>query len=252
VGWSLLAFAAGVLVWEVLARTTDTTLPPTIAEVSSAWLDLLERGEIVKNVMRTATSVAVGLAIAIGGGIALGLLMGRYPPAEHLLRSYVDIGMSAPLAVFVPIFAVVFQGPSQIVIATVAIYCIFPVLENTRMGAAQVPAQLLEMARSFGIKRRRVITRVLLPSALPLIGTGVRIAVSKSFKGALLGEMLITVVGLGGRIRYYGSGFRVDYLFALTLTTVVLALLLVAVFQLLENALFRRFPQGQQPTTVEG
>jgi NitT/TauT family transport system permease protein len=250
--WFVVPLLLGALVWELVARFSDAASMPALGEIASAWWTLLQQGEIVSNVGRTLATAAVALGLAGVVGVAVGVAMGRSEIMAAALRPYVDMAMSAPLVVFVPVFSVLLTGEFQVIVATAFVYCVFPILENARLGTLGVSPDLVAMARSFGASRRRVVARVVIPAALPLILTGARIAVSKAFKGVLLGEILITVVGLGGRIRYYGSGFRTDYVYALTGTTIVLALILVAFMRALELSLRRRFPTGTSDTIMEG
>jgi NitT/TauT family transport system permease protein len=252
VAWFGFPLLLGVAAWQLLARVLDSPATPPIENIVRAWFELFSRGEIVTSVASSLSSALIAIALAAIIGVLLGVGMARSEVLEAALRPYADTLMAAPLAVFVPVFIAVFNGTQQVIVATAFIYCLFPVLENARLGALAASPDLIRMARSFGCSRRRLVTRVLVPSALPLILTGLRIAVSKAFKGVLLGETLIIAVGLGGRIRYYGAGFNTDYVFALTVTTVVLALVLVALTRILELWLRRRFPSGANTELVEG
>ena len=249
--WFVLPLLLGALVWQALAETTAAPSVPSLSNIAEAWVTLLGRGEILTSVAHSLTNALIAMALAIVAGLAVGTAMARSATIGAALRPYVDMLMSAPLAVLVPVFVVLFRDPTQVIVATAFVYCLFPILENTRLGIVTVSPDLVSMARSFGVSRPRLVLRVLFPSALPMILTGLRISVSKSFKGVLLGEILITVAGLGGRLHYYGSGFRTDFVYALTATTVVLALLLVAVARGLELWLLRRFPQGSTEVILE-
>jgi NitT/TauT family transport system permease protein len=251
IAWFLGPLAAGVLAWELLASSADSPAIPTVQSIVSAWLGLLEAGELLEIVGISLSHALVALGLAIVVGVAVGIAMGRSELLEVALRPYVDVLMSAPMAVLVPVFAAVFSGATEVIVVTAFMYCVFPILENTRMGVRATPEDLVNMARSFGVPRHRMMAKVLVPSAMPLLMTGMSIAVSKAFKGVLLGEILITVVGLGGRLRYYGSGFQTDKVYALTATTIGVSLVLVAIMAVVERALMRRFPSGRRASVLE-
>jgi ABC-type nitrate/sulfonate/bicarbonate transport system permease component len=200
--WFTVPLLLGALAWQALAETTAAPSVPSLPNIAEAWVTLLGRGEILASVAHSLTTVLIAMALAIVAGLLVGTAMARSATIGAALRPYVDMLMWAPLAVLVPVFVVLFRNPTQVIVATAFVYCLFPILENTRLGIVTVPPDLTE-------------------------------------------------VGLGGRLHYYGTGFRTDFVYALTATTVVLSLLLVAVARGLELWLLRRFPQGSTEVILE-
>ncbi len=246
-GWNgpILAVVIAVVGWEASSMATGSPYLPPLGDVIDAWQGLWSRGELGPNVLRSLSGVSQGLLLSLVGGVSIGLAMARVRWLGVALRPYVDLMIAMPLAVMIPVFAVVFSRAESVVIATVVVYCTFDILENTRMGVLGTRPELLDMSRAFGVSRIRCLLGVVIPSAMHMMLTGIGVAVSKAFKAAILGEMLITVVGLGGRIRYYGDGFRVPELYALTGTTVVLAVVASFVTEHLSSRLRARYPLGR-------
>jgi NitT/TauT family transport system permease protein len=76
---------------------------------------------------------------------------------------------------------------------------------------------------------------VIVPAALPLALAGLRLGIGRAVNGAVLGEMLISSVGIGGLMMYYGGAFRVDFLYALILLIVTLAIVLMSMVHAMET-----------------
>jgi NitT/TauT family transport system permease protein len=93
------------------------------------------------------------------------------------------------------------------------------------------------MARVFGAGELALFRRVYLPSALPAMMLGLRLGAVQAVKGMVVGEMLISLVGLGERIIYYGNTFLITELYAVILSVLIVALLIAQLAQALDRAL---------------
>jgi NitT/TauT family transport system permease protein len=151
--------------------------------------------------------------------------MASFKPVEEALTLYVSMFMGAPMAAFVPLLVAIFGVGSGAIVATVFIFSVFIILVNTQAGVRSAPKTLLEMSRSFGAPPTARLLRIVLPSAMPLLLTGVRVGFSRAVSGLILGEMLVVVVGFGGLIMQTGSSFRVDQLWVLIFIVLSFALL---------------------------
>jgi len=100
-------------------------------------------------------------------------------------------------------------------------------------------ASLVQMARSFGARRTTVLWTIHLPRALPATFLGLRLGAVQAVKGMIVGEMLISVVGLGERLIYYGTAFLIAQLYAVILSVLVLALVSAQLVERLDRALIR-------------
>jgi NitT/TauT family transport system permease protein len=98
---------------------------------------------------------------------------------------------------------------------------------------------LVEMARSFGASEAVLFLRVYLPAALPAIMLGLRLGAVQAVKGMVVGEMLISLVGLGERLIYYGNTFLIPELYAVIVSVLLIAILSSTLVQTGERALVR-------------
>jgi NitT/TauT family transport system permease protein len=95
------------------------------------------------------------------------------------------------------------------------------------------------MARVFGATERQVLTRILLPGALPLIMAGVRIGMGRGVRAMIMGDMLIAVVGMGALLRRYGARFDAASVFGLLLVIVGVALACTRAIRSVERRMTR-------------
>lgn len=228
-----------LVLWEVVGRLNLFAFIPSLSEAAAAGAVLAARGQLWREGLRTLAAVLVGFALATCAGVLLGILMGRYSLMEAAFGLYVDVFQSTPAAAMVPILVLLF-GLGQAGIASVAfVFAFFVITINVYAGVKQVDPRLIQMARSFGAGEWVLLRRVILPAALLLALTGLRLAVGRAVNGAVLGEMLISSVGIGGLLMYYGGAFQVDFLYALILLIVALAGVLMGIVHAMEKRAFR-------------
>jgi NitT/TauT family transport system permease protein len=231
---SLLSLAA---LWEIAGRAMDSSLIPPLSQIGAAWWKLLSSGKLLANLTLSLSTLAIGFALALLFGIALGLLMGRFRAVEHFFDIYVNALMSAPMTAFVPVLILWFGLGVESRIAVVFLFAVFVIIVNTMTGVKQVDAVLLEMARSFGAREREIFFKIIVPAALPAIMAGLRLGMGRAVKGMVTGEMLLTLTGVGAMIMQYGSAFATDALFAVILTILMIALLTMKAVHWLDRRL---------------
>lgn len=233
----LLTLVPLLVLWEVIGRLDLIfVLPPLTNVLAAAW-DLINSGEIAENIGGTLFALVVGLGISVVFGVVLGVVMARYRLVDEVLGIYVDVLMSAPVSAIVPILVLIFGTGGESIIAAVVLFCFFVITVNTYSGVKEVDGGLIEMARSFSASEPLTLRRVILPGALPLMLTGLRMGIGRSVNGAIFGEMLVSVVGLGGLLILFGSRFQFERLDALILLIVGTAVLLMTFFEWLERRL---------------
>jgi ABC-type nitrate/sulfonate/bicarbonate transport system permease component len=235
----LLSIAALLVAWEAAGQFLHLPWLPPFSAVAVALVDLVQRGEIGLDLLTSLRSLAIGLAIALVIGVPVGALMGRYRRVDQALNIYVYTLFVAPNVVFVPVFFAMFGLSPLTIIAVVVLYAVFVLIINVRTGVKYVDVSLLEMAESFGASSLEQMRLVTIPASLPMLLTGVRLAVGRSVKGMINGEMFIAVVGIGGLSRKYGSQFDMSHTFAIVVVILIIALVLNGVVQWIETRLTR-------------
>ncbi len=227
------------LVWEIVGRLDVSMFVPPLSTVAVAWWHLAADGTLLRAASSSLTSLVEGFVPAAVLGVALGLGMGRFAALRHVLDGWVNTLMSAPLSALVPVLIALFGIRDTVVAAAVFTFSFFVIVVNTMTGVRGTERSLVEMARSFGAGEAAQFRRVYLPSALPAIMLGLRLGAVQAVKGMVVGEMLISLVGLGERLIYYGNTFLITDLYAVIVTVLVIALAVSQLAQSLERALIR-------------
>jgi NitT/TauT family transport system permease protein len=235
-----LAALAGLLaVWEVVGRLDVSMFVPPVSRVAEVWWRLLGDGTLARAASSSLVSLVEGFVPAAVLGVALGVAMGRFATVRHFLDGWVNTLMSAPLSALVPVLIALFGIRDTVVAAAVFMFSFFVIVVNTMTGVRGTERSLVEMARSFGGGEVALFRRIYLPSALPAILLGVRLGAVQAVKGMVVGEMLISLVGLGERLIYYGNTFLITELYAVIFSVLVIALVTSQLAALADRALIR-------------
>ena len=215
--WALLASLSSVD--DLLVASPGETLQA----VSDDWSLLIDNAAI------TLYEVLIGLAIAIGLGVAFALAMHLSRTLREGAYPILVASQAVPIVVLAPIFVLAFDyglGPK---IAIVALICFFPITVNVLDGLRSVDSEHLSLMRSFGASRLRTLRAVELPAALPSFFSGLRIATTVSVIGAVFGEWAGADSGLGRLVLLGNDQLQTPRVYA---GVVILTAMAVALFAL--------------------
>jgi len=236
---TLAALVGLAIGWELLGRLDVSLFVPPLSRVAATWWQLLGDGTLARAATSSLASLAKGFVPAAALGVVVGLAMGRFAVVRHLLDGWVNALMSAPLSALVPVLIALFGVRDTVVAATVFMFSFFVVVVNTQTGVRATDRSLVDMARAFGAGEAALFGRIYLPAALPAVMLGLRLGAVQAVKGMVVGEMLISLVGLGERLIYYGNTFLITELYAVILSVLALALLIAQAAQAADRALVR-------------
>jgi NitT/TauT family transport system permease protein len=222
----------GVL-WEIVGRTGIIFILPPLSEVLLAAVDLVQQPSWQSATVTTLRAFVFGMALAIGFGVPLGILMGRVRMADELLGMWVNIFSSAPLSALVPVLMILFGFGEKTIVAAVFLFAIWIIVLDTRAGVRHISPSLIEMARSYGASRPALYTKIILWAALPEILAGIRLGLIRGVKGVVIGQLLVAIVGYGALFETFSRNFRMAEFWALTIILFAFALL---VAELIERA----------------
>jgi len=191
-----------LLLWEGVVRAFAPAYVAKPSTVALAIPKVIVDPAFLKATGITLSAVAQGLAIALVFGTVIGLLMGRSPALERAIRHYVNGFYAIPMIVVLPLFSLWFGYSGNTRIATIIFAAIFSIIINVADGARAVPREYLEVARSFRSNRVSMLTGIVLPSSMPYLLAGVRLAAGRALIGAVVAEFFISAGGLGYYILY--------------------------------------------------
>ncbi len=222
------------LVWEIVGRLDLVLLFPPFTEVLAALGDVVTSRSFGAAMAITVSSYLMGLGLALVVGIPLGFLMGRVPAADKMLNMWVNTFLSAPLSALVPIFMILFGLGTPTVVVTVFMFAVWIIVLDTRAGVLHITPSLLEMSRAFGASRAERAKMILL-AALPEILAGVRLGMIRGVKGVVIGQLLVSIIGVGALFALYQQNFLMAHFWALILILFAFALSLAALIGRLES-----------------
>jgi NitT/TauT family transport system permease protein len=240
----ILALRAGsvvvfLLLWEWAARVPVSFNFPSPLATLAALAALLTSGALLGATLISVQSLALGFGGAVLVGVPLGLVMGVIRPVGRVARVYLDLLIALPTAALVPL--VILSFGINVVSSAVIVFAFSApfVTMNAYGGVRDVRPRLTEMARAFDASWGQLFTRIVLPSALPMILAGVRYGLSRAFVGLIIAELLLSPFGLGRLIMTARSMFEHDRMFATVLWTLLLAAAALAALARLEARLLR-------------
>lgn len=234
-----LALIALLATWEIVGRADISMFLPPVSQVAGAWWGLVADGTLFGAGASSLAALLKGYFLAALLGVVLGLGMGRFRAVRYFFDGWVNAMMSAPLSALVPVLIALFGIRGTVVTATVFLFAFFVIVVNTLTGVRGTERSLVEMARSFGAGEAELFLRVYLPSALPAVMLGLRLGAVQAVKGMVVGEMLISLVGLGERLVYYGNTFLIHELYAVILSVLIVAIVGSQLVQWSERVLVR-------------
>jgi ABC-type nitrate/sulfonate/bicarbonate transport system permease component len=186
-----------VLAWQGVASldsVDDLTLASpveTFEALRDDWSLLMDNAGV------TLVEVVLGLALSVAAGALFAIGMHLVRPLRDAAYPLLVGSQAIPIVVLAPLFVLAFGygiGPK---LAIVALICFFPITVNLLDGLRSAPPELLKLMRSMGASRLRTLRSVELPSALPSLFSGLKIAATVSVIGAVFGEWAGADEGLG-------------------------------------------------------
>ncbi|HSD51699.1 MAG TPA: ABC transporter permease subunit [Candidatus Methylomirabilis sp.] len=232
VGFSLLIW---LLVWELIGQASLSTIFPPVSRILVAGIAILPTEKFAKAAVISLRSFAVGMALALLLGIPLGVLMARIKGIGRILGTWVNVFVSAPISALVPILMGVIGIGETTVVVTVFLFAVFVIIIDTQVGVQHADRSLVEMARAFGARRHQVYTKVLMQSALPEILAGVRLGAIRGVKGVVIGQLLISIIGVGELFELYSKHFLMEEFWALVIVVFAFAFLVSETVAFLER-----------------
>jgi NitT/TauT family transport system permease protein len=201
--------------WEIVGRLELVFLIPPFTEVLAAIGTVVTSDRFADAAVITLQAYGIGMALALAVGIGMGFWMGRVKAVGELMGMWANIFESSPLTAIVPALMALLGFGLPTMIVTVFLFSVWVIALDTQVGVARVSQSLLEMGRSFGASRRKVLTKIVLPAAVPEILAGVRLGLIRGVKGVIIGQLLIAIVGIGYLFERYSRAFLMAEFWAL-------------------------------------
>lgn len=228
-----------LLAWQVLTwlHVFDPRTTPAPAKVLLTAINLATSEDLQAHLAASLERVAEGLVIGVVLGIVSAVASGLTRVGENILDGNMEILRAVPNFALLPILVAWFGiGEfSKITLITLGVWV--AVYINTYSAIRSVDVTLIEAARTFGVKRRELITAVILPGCLPGFLVGLRIALTNAWLSLIFAETVNAPRGLGRMMNDAREYFRVDVIFVLLAIYAVLGLASLSIVRFLERRL---------------
>jgi NitT/TauT family transport system permease protein len=188
-----------LLLWELAPRLglINRTFLPPFSEIVVKGVEYAAAGKLLPQVLVSVERAAGGFGLGVLTAVPLGILLGWYRPLEAYLNPLLQLlRQTNPVSLF-PAFILFFGIGYATNIAIIFWVVVWPILLGTTNGVRQADPALVKYARSVGLPDTRIFTKVVLPSAVPSIITGMRLAATYSFLMLVVSEMVGASSGLG-------------------------------------------------------
>jgi ABC-type nitrate/sulfonate/bicarbonate transport system permease component len=235
--FGLIGFFSVVIAWELAVRLGLLKLvfissPSKIVE--AAQLEV-RQGRIWGDIGVSLLEFSLGYLIAAVLGIVIGLVAGWFRRANYIVDPWLSALYATPDVALVPLIIIVLGIGLWAKVFVVFLTALFSVAVNALIGVQSTEPRLLEVATSFGASRFRVFRTVVLPSAVPFILTGLRLAAGRALVGMVLAELIAANQGIGFIISVAGATLNTGRL--------MLGVVLLGAFGVLLGEILRRVEQ---------
>jgi NitT/TauT family transport system permease protein len=243
----LVVLAAGIAAWELVVRINN--IPPYVLPAPSAVFRTLVQDWPVlsQSLLTTLVTTLEGFLAAAVGGIALALLFNQSKWLEYSLFPYAVILQVTPVIAIAPLLLIYLPQRTAVIVCA-WIVAFFPVLSNTTLGLNSVDRNLAGLFQLYGASRLQTLRYLKLPSALPFILGGLRIAGGLSLIGAVVAEIAAGSAGAGSGLAYRiaESGYRLNIprMFAALLLLSAAGIVIYVLLALTSHLVLRRWHES--------
>jgi ABC-type nitrate/sulfonate/bicarbonate transport system permease component len=224
--------------WELCGNTLQLINPMFMSAPSfvfTAAYQMFASGEIYNDLYVSGIEFVWGYLLSVLVAVPFGIAIGWYKRFAYICDPFVNAMNATPRIALLPL-VIIWLGIGIISkVGIIFLGAVFPLLINTRDGVKTTPHNLLTAARSFGASDWQIFRSVVLPSTVPFILTGLRLAVGRALIGVMVGELYAATAGIGFMITVAGATFQTDKVFVGVLIFAISGMTLTAVIDRYEH-----------------
>jgi ABC-type nitrate/sulfonate/bicarbonate transport system permease component len=210
-----LALPIALLVaWEYFGRTLGNVYLPPLSSVFQTLKDDWFFDHTLSDLLPSLQRFVVGYLLGSTIGIGLGIAIGSSRRVAQFLEPTLEFLRALPAVAIIPVAVLIFGLGGGMRVAVIVFGVLFPVLVNTTVGARSCRQERIDVARMYGLSRLQIIRRVVLPSALPMISAGLRVALPIALIMMVVSELVGGQNGIGFYLLTGQSLFNIPAMFA--------------------------------------
>ncbi|MDD2332214.1 MAG: ABC transporter permease [Candidatus Cloacimonetes bacterium] len=232
-----------ILIWQYLASGFQVAfwILPSPLKVFKVFIEHWQL--LWLHARYTIIATLSGLFASLFIGIFTAILMDNIRPFRQIFYPYLIVSQTVPIIAVAPLLIIWFGYGISAKIFAVILICFFPITLNLYDGFRQIVPDQIRLLRSMGGSAWKIFRHLKLPSAMPNLFTGLKLAATYSVMGAVIGEWLGGYAGLGIYMTRAAKSFRTDHVFAIIFSIVALSLALYGIVIVLERILLRWYFQ---------
>lgn len=238
-GLATLVALLAVVEWLVRTAVLNPALIPKPSTVAATLAGILASGTLLQPLGETLAIFFAAYAVACGLAIGLGLAMGQFRVVHDLFEPLVELLRPLPKPALLPPLILFLGIGNEMKLAVIGLGVFFPVLINTVQGVRGVDQVMIDVARTFGHGPGRLMARVIVPAALPMILSGMRVSLGLGLILVVIAEMLAGTGGVGYLILDMQRSFKVAQMYAWVVILALLGYALNAAFVAAERRVIR-------------
>jgi NitT/TauT family transport system permease protein len=242
--YNLLSLVVVACAWQLMSNWQKSPYFPSMLDIWNAFINLSSQGDIegIKlsaHVWASLIRIFAGFAAACILGIPLGLAMGLWPKLYNRTRAVIEPIRFIPPIAWIPMAIVLLVGFGRYVFL-IWLGAFFPILVTTLLSVTRVNPVHVNVAKVFGASRMYIIRKIVIPSVLPDIATGMRVGLGVAWMCIVAAEMIGgEMVGVGRLIMKYAELIRMGEIIVGMLIIGVIGFIMNEIFIVIENWVFR-------------
>lgn len=210
----LLSVTIFLILWELvpnlgLVKPLFTSSPSRIW-IAAQWL---WQNGLWNDIQVSGTEFGIGYFLAVITAIPLGICLGWYKKLNSMFDPFISILNATPRIAIFPLLILWLGIGIESKIAVIFLGAVFPILINVIVSIKTIDQNLLKCARTFGANDYQILTTLAIPSSIPFIIAGMRLAVGRALVGVVVGEFVASNAGVGYMMRIASGSFQTDKVF---------------------------------------
>lgn len=225
-------------VWELLTITgiADDLLYPRPTGIIYAFYSIfIDQGIVWWHLWVTMATVMSGFVVGTILGIALAVAAGLSETARRYMKPYIIVLEATPRIAIGPLMLAWLGFGFEAKLAIVTLVCFFAPFINTLTGFLSSDEEQIELMRSLGASKWQILTKAMVPDAMPLIMAGIRLAMASALGGALVAEFISSNDGMGVLLNNLAAVLQMSAAFAALLTLTMLGFILYTTMEAIER-----------------
>lgn len=229
--------------WELAVRggILKANLTPPPSKLWSTFCSLLLSGKLQRGLSVSFLRVFIGFAIGSVAGVVLGFLMGLFRWFNDALSVFVSVFRPIPTIALIPIFIIIFGIGELSNVAVIFVGSFWPVLLNTISGTMEVDGRLLELAYVYRVSGSKTIFKIIFPSAVTSILTGIRLGLGTAWMSVVAAEMIGASSGIGYMIMLARELAQPSYMYVEVFVIGIIGLLLDRILSVIQKKANKKY-----------